>query len=84
MCWAWVLSWQMAMDKINTFTMNTFTPSTKGKLLGQHACIGRVAQGKRGETACVCWVCLKKWTGKYKPALNYRRDRQMDTQRSWL
>jgi len=35
------------------------TPSTKGKRLGQHACIGRVAQGQRGGDTRVCWECLK-------------------------
>ena len=58
---AWVLSWQMAMDKINTSAAPGFrrlkmtramtapsTPNTKGKRLRQHAFIGRVAQGQRG------------------------------------
>ena len=38
-------------------------PNIKGKRLGQHACIGRVAQGQRGGgmlyDTCVCWACLK-------------------------
>ena len=37
------------------------TPNTKGKRLGQRACIERVAQGQRGGgiREYVCWACLK-------------------------
>ena len=76
-CLAWVLSWQMAMGKVNSFaapgvrrlkmaraTTAPSTPSTKGKRLGQLAFIGRVAQGQRGGGMRVLGV-FENWAGKY-------------------
>ena len=43
------------------------TPNTKGKRLGQHAFIGRVAQGQRGDGMCVLGVfenCAGKCLGR--------------------
>ena len=40
------------------------TPSTKGKRLGQHAFIGRVAQGQRGGGMRVLGV-FENWAGKF-------------------
>jgi len=39
------------------------TPNTKGKRLGQRACIGRVAQGQRGGGMRVLGV-FENWAGK--------------------
>jgi len=38
------------------------TPSTKGKRLGQHASIGRAAQGKRGGMRAL--GVFENWAGK--------------------
>ena len=39
------------------------TPNTKGKYLGQHACIGRFAQGQRGGGMRVLGV-FENWAGR--------------------
>jgi len=61
-CWAWVLSWQMAMGKINTFTMSTFAlpsfmaPNTSSatSCARSFTCVLHVSpEGRRGGGACV-------------------------------
>ena len=58
--WWW---WWLCVVESLLLEHTPTTPNTKGKRLGQRACIGRIAQGQRGGGMRVSGV-FENWAGK--------------------